>query len=322
MAQPTAEQAAALAVLLASYDRRRITLARRVTSSMLALWRYFLYTRGASATRGPLTVQDLERSLAAARADRKPTREQARTLYVEDAVQELAVDLADLSRTGQLQTFELAAQFEYDVLEALDAGPRQVRDTTDAGRKVADLSEVYLRPAVKYRYGRSQGLDDLDALELAEQRLMRLVEDDLMIAARDGQVRAVQAATGPIVGYRRVLRPELSEFGPCGLCVVAADRIYKREDLAPLHHRCKCAVMPVIGDVDPGLDLNNEDLDRIYGAAGSNRRNQLARIRVEVSQHGEIGPILHRAGTTFLTEEEADRRRRTPRRANTVNPAA
>lgn len=100
-----------------------------------------------------------------------------------------------------------------------------------------------------------------------------------------------------VIGWRRVIRPELSMHGTCGLCVVAATQWYTRGDLKAIHHLCKCVPLPVTKVSDPGLRWNAEDLrknlDEIYGAAGgSTSGKKLKRTRVAVREHGELGPIL------------------------------
>lgn len=96
--------------------------------------------------------------------------------------------------------------------------------------------------------------------------------------------------------YRRVIHPELSHTGTCGLCVVAADRTYHIKDLNPIHDHCHCTVMPIVNGNDPGLSLNRNDLDTIYSHAGGNKAWQLARVNVTVGEHGEIGPIFDKTG--------------------------
>ena len=99
-----------------------------------------------------------------------------------------------------------------------------------------------------------------------------------------------------VIGWRRVIRPELSRHGSCGLCVVAATQWYTRGDLQAIHHLCKCATLPVTKSADPGLRWNAEDLrrnlDEIYGAGGGTAGKKLKRIRVAVREHGELGPML------------------------------
>jgi hypothetical protein len=112
--------------------------------------------------------------------------------------------------------------------------------------------------------------------------------------------------------YRRVIRPELSNEGSCGLCVVAADRIYYKDDLFPLHARCNCGVLPVTDDNDPGLELNREDFARLYSAAGGTAGAKLKRVRIAVQEHGEIGAVLTRHGDSWRDAKDVQRDRRTP----------
>ncbi|UOR02070.1 hypothetical protein MUN77_01680 [Leucobacter allii] len=105
-----------------------------------------------------------------------------------------------------------------------------------------------------------------------------------------------------ILGWRRVIRPEMSKTGVCGLCVVAATRWYTRGDLKAIHHRCECITLPVTRSADPGLRWNAEDLkanlDYIYAGYdgkskyGATSGRRLKRIRVVVREHGELGPTL------------------------------
>ena len=114
---------------------------------------------------------------------------------------------------------------------------------------------------------------------------------DTALARREAAHGQMELST-EIIGYRRVIRPELSKSGTCGLCVAASDREYKRGDLLPLHDRCKCIVLPIIADIDPGVRLNQDDLDRLKADAGSNSAKDLKRTRYRVDEHGEIGPYL------------------------------
>ncbi|MBQ1014067.1 hypothetical protein KBX53_24595 [Micromonospora sp. M51] len=92
--------------------------------------------------------------------------------------------------------------------------------------------------------------------------------------------------------------------------MVAADRVYKREELKPIHDRCRCAVLPILRGADPGLMLNGEDLDRLYRAAGGTAGKKLTGLRVGIGEHGELGPILFPYGRGFRDAEEADADRR------------
>lgn len=162
------------------------------------------------------------------------------------------------------------------------------------------------RPAKEFRRLRVTGLAELEAQIAAELRAEQIATMDLALADREAARQRMQA-TG-VTHYRRVFHPELSKSGSCGLCVVAADRTYSRDTLMPLHNGCNCTVLPAYEGDDPGLRLNTADLTAIYDAAdGESIREKLQRVRVQVNDHGELGPILSYAGQDFRTDTKAQR---------------
>lgn len=175
-----------------------------------------------------------------------------------------------------------------------------------------DPGQAYNRIAEQMRYHViARGLTEQAAVEQALDRVETVAWTDVTLAVRE-QARHTLSSMS-IDGYRRILRPEFTETGPCGLCVVAATRIYHKEDLEPIHEQCVCEVLPIIDGQDPGLFLNQEDLDRIYRAAGGTggdviirgkrHSGRLKNIRVAFAEHGELGPVL----------VDADQRYRGPR---------
>lgn len=161
-------------------------------------------------------------------------------------------------------------------------------------RRLADPQSAYYRAFEQWRYARSVGMPEPEAKAAGLDRLERQVSNDLGMAMRQAAYD-VLSGTDEAIGYRRLVRPEMSKGGPCGLCVVAADRIYHKAELLPIHTHCACDVMPVTAEHDPGAELNTEDLTRLYDVAGSNRAADLAKVRVRVADHGELGPVLRRA---------------------------
>lgn len=137
-------------------------------------------------------------------------------------------------------------------------------------------------------------LDDI--LSRAIQRGMVAVDDNLSLAYRAQLEQAAKSDPSTVTGYRRVIRPELSAGGTCGLCVAVSTRLYFRGDLLPLHSRCKCTVIPVIGeaggDGDIGGAINDMDLAALYDQAGGNRAAELKRTRYKVIRHAELGSWL------------------------------
>lgn len=127
-----------------------------------------------------------------------------------------------------------------------------------------------------------------------EVRAERMVNDDIAMASRQANLDAMKSARGSgITGYRRVLHPELSEGGSCGLCIAASTRVYKIGELLPIHNLCKCGVAIIIGDDDPGSQINDEDLAVLYAEAGDTTDGRaLKDQRYEVFDHPELGPVL------------------------------
>lgn len=158
-------------------------------------------------------------------------------------------------------------------------------------RAGTDHVEVYERLGMQYRYAASQGAAPAEALATTLARGVAMGQMDNLLAFR-GQSRQFLRASGKIHGYRRVLRPELSRTGSCGLCAVASDNIYSVDDLMPIHEHCKCGVLPIAGGKDPGRTLNVAEYKGITDAAGGDTREALSRVKVAVHEHGELGPVL------------------------------
>lgn len=181
-------------------------------------------------------------------------------------------------------------------------------DYAEGSAKVstADMSTqgVFKRPAAVYRYAKSKGATDVQAQALAGQRIDDLVDDNLMLSQRLAQQQVLAAAAEPvnldgrpkaktkIIGYRRVIHPELSRGGTCGMCIAASDRIYHVAELLPIHSHCKCTIAAITDEYDPADDLNAVDLNQLYKDAGGTSVAHLKRTRYKVDQHGELGSVM------------------------------
>ncbi len=174
--------------------------------------------------------------------------------------------------------------------------------------------DTYRRVADGARFDQvANDMDEPTARQRAIVRIQAAAHTDMTLAVRAQYLKALdEGRTVRADGWRRILRPELSQSGPCGLCVVAADRVYSRGDLLPIHDRCVCEVLPILGDLDPGLVLNSDDLGRIYAEAGSTgggkrQGGALKNIRVALTEHGELGPVLTRADQHFRGMQQVAR---------------
>lgn len=155
----------------------------------------------------------------------------------------------------------------------------------------------YGRVADLYRYQRTLDVPEDRAVEMAAERASVAASTDVALAFR-AQARKVMLVRS-VDGWRRIVHPELSKGGTCGLCIAASDRVYHRGDLMALHARCECTILPVVNGIDPGRSLDGDALAKLYEAAGSTKAADLKRTRFTMHEHGELGPVLTNAEDHF-----------------------
>lgn len=235
--------------------------------------------------------------------------------YRDDLVNEVAVESAEISRGGQQAIAGIAEQYTAMVVAVMRDEQVSVTDTRlPPVRNGADLAGVYRRPVDQYRQKVALGADPGEAQRTAVFRRDGLVFSDLLLAEREAQ--QAQMAAQKVKKFRRIIRPELSQSGTCGLCIAASDQIYSTRNLLPIHApSCRCKVLPIIGDDDPGQSLNREDLDKLYAEAGSAKADDLRRTRYRVNQHGEFGPVLTKAGDKHRGPSDVKPLEQDPKRA-------
>jgi hypothetical protein len=159
-----------------------------------------------------------------------------------------------------------------------------------------------------------QPLELVDPIDAAVQRVAAVADMDVQLADSH-QSRASLSAQKTVTGWRRVIHPELTKGGTCGLCIAASDRIYHVSDLRPIHDHCACTTLPIVGSMDPGNSLNNLDLETLYQhAGGSTSGRALKNTRYSIDEHGELGPVL--TNGTFRTQAKV-RKATQPRPART-----
>src|ERR1043165_3110992 len=256
------------------------------------------------------TMQPLQKQMA-----RQTDVFTARVLTVMSGRNVRPVGVVDITRLRRRMPKKLVEQLADELVEPpwvelgdMTDGPGEHIDApyeplvADDDAEYINPGDVYGRAADGARYDQVvNGMEESQARQRAVVRIGAAAHTDVTLAVRAQYMKALdQGRTVRADGWRRILRPELSQSGPCGLCVVAADRIYSRGALPPTHDRCVCEVLPIIGDLAPGLLLNDDDLARLYQAAGSKGGGKreggaLKKIRVALTEHGELGPVLTRA---------------------------
>lgn len=219
--------------------------------------------------------------------------------YDAAVVAALAAEAAAASTAGQDALVGATEQFITSTVSTLTGATTAIPGVSlPPIRSGAPLTLVHSRTAERFKRAFAQGKSEDEAYLLALQRAGGLGRTDLTLRQRAAQIILLDELG--VTQYRRVVRPELSHTGSCGLCIVAADRIYKISDLMPIHPpSCKCITMPIIGELDPGQTMNAEDLGRFYDEAGSTKAEDLRKTRYQVNEHGEYGPVLTRQGDDF-----------------------
>lgn len=223
-----------------------------------------------------------------------------------DSAPLVAQSLASSVRTAQQATADLTWAY-------LDAALQEAGERPSPGRmrladrpRGVDPARVWDRPLKTYRLAIASGESAEYALAQAVERALSIADDDLTLAVR--QAAAQHSVKTPwVTGQRRVIHPELSEGGTCGLCIAASDRIYRPGKLLPIHNLCKCGVAEITKSADPGSGLNNLSLGDLYEAAGSTAAEALKGTRWKVTEHGELGPVLTPKRATPRTVADVER---------------
>lgn len=180
---------------------------------------------------------------------------------------------------------------------------------------------AYARAADAFRYQQSRldhiasdlnnGVDLLeppdlqDPIDAAVARILEVADLDAQLVQRDQSQSFYEKRSDTITGWRRIIHPELSKGGSCGLCVVISDRLYGPTEPLEVHAECKCTTLAVVRHIDPGLSLNAEDLKTLYADAGGTRADLLKRTRYRVDEHGELGRVLTDSSDNFRTARQA-----------------
>lgn len=218
--------------------------------------------------------------------------------YSPAEIRAMSGELAALSLDAQAAVASMMADYVAQTVSLLADRPVQPpRLPSPVIRNGVPLEVVHQRPMTSYRIDYADTKSIEAAIDAAIEREIQLLEADIMLAVREAE-RDAMVDLG-VTKYRRVLRPERSTSGSCLLCVAASLNVYKAKDLLPIHNGCKCIVMPIIDGQDPGDEINEEDRRLAYAESGTTDRDELRKLRVNVREHGELGPVLTDEGHHF-----------------------
>jgi len=268
--------------IVATYAAQQASITGELLRLLLALWVPFTWWGRPDMVNAAAAQSAVYVDIATKRARRLSRAHMLAQLRLVDAEPDRLPPIEDTYERGGTS-----------IVEVYKRPARQVEHLIREQQKTLDRAAAPTRPLIEL----PDRITD-EMMQTFEERLTSLVEDDVAATARD-EAQKVLRASAKVIGYRRVIHPEFSKTGTCGLCVVASSKFYTVGELMPLHDKCKCTISPITANQDLGLRLNRADLDRIYEAAGSNYAEDLKRIKVQVREHGELGPILTERGAKF-----------------------
>lgn len=211
--------------------------------------------------------------------DTAMARFSAAAAQVVEASKRQAVALAD----GYVRTYIALAESS-----GVPASTIDVAAIAAEARAGVSALDVYRRPVVTARAALANGRSFADALRLARVRATSAANTDVHLASRAGADASMRA--NGVEHYRRV--PDATA---CTFCLVASTQRYRTGQLMPLHAHCGCSVAPLVGTRDRVVD--QALLGRLKAA--SDRPDYWNDRKIAVHHHGELGPVLTRAGDHF-----------------------
>lgn len=165
----------------------------------------------------------------------------------------------------------------------------------DAAMRGVPAVDVYSRTGPTVWTELSNGASLSEAASAGLDRALSQASTDLQLA-KTHTSREVTANDDRITGYQR-----LPEGGnPCELCLIAAENVYRSDDLMPIHDNCSCDVVPVYAD---GRNVDASQLRESTGPLDPEQQ----RGEPVVREHGELGPILTVEGQTYFVPDSGIR---------------
>ncbi len=221
-------------------------------------------------------------------------------------IQLLVAEARAVVDIGKKQVSGLTVAYLDSLVQAAGLGrpPYAAIDLSDQSLRGVDPDELYRRSGITVWTALSKGKDIKEAARLGWLRLEETAETGMQLA-HTHTARAWMERSPHVVGYRRVVRGSST----CALCYLASTQRYHKAALEPIHTRCHCKVVPIIGTHDPGQLIDEERYTALHSALrdqypdaftskgweSSNKPNSHIRIH----EHGETGPTLTWAGHGF-----------------------
>lgn len=196
---------------------------------------------------------------------------------------------------AQQQMAALTAAFVSGRTGSVEASVDPAKVTGAAVRNGTQPADVYSRAFHQVWRDIGAGIDPQQAIESGEKRIEQAALTDLQLT-KTHTAQAVMAESG----VKRWIRvPEGAHT--CALCLIASTQTYSVEKLAPIHPGCDCQIAPAPEDFDGSQLLQDVHaaVEKAVGTSDPGGRRPDYRDLLIVHEHGELGPVLARAGQAF-----------------------
>lgn len=192
--------------------------------------------------------------------------------------------IGDAQRGAVRLTDAYMARAAKGKIYGLLAGPNG-QDLIGAGvRNGVSPEDVYRRPLVTVWTALSKGVQYDKAIASGLARATATAQTDVALSTRAAAVEYGNRDPN-IIGWSRV-----PDDGCCDLCELASEQRYGSSDLMPIHDRCGCTVEPETGSLGDTAPPSGE----------------LDGVAVAIQEHGELGPVLTKAGDNFTSEADLE----------------
>lgn len=229
--------------------------------------------------------------------------------YDDRAVAAFTGEVGPIVAAGRARTANLTEAYLRRVLAQLGVDAPRGRVEVPALPRGIPLEQEWARPAEHYRYQVSQGATPQDAHVAAARRAQALAETDLSLAMRDASTQTL-VAVDRITGWRRIIHPEQSRGGSCGLCVAAATRIYHKRELLPLHANCVPAGTYVAAEGVLGVSRRDYSGQLVVLFTASGQKLTITPNHPVLTDQGWVPAGLVHEGDHVLRSRLGDRERR------------
>jgi hypothetical protein len=189
-------------------------------------------------------------------------------------------------KAGQSRAVALTSAYLSKKLHVPPVGLNPASLIGAAARNGVDPQTVYNRAFIKVWSSLKNDGDYQQAILEGLNRVESSAEMDVALASRMATLAFGQQSSEEIVAWRRV-----ADASPCEFCSEIDGAVTGPDEPMPLHDHCGCTADPITRQTTASEDAPELNVGDVIGIT-------------EIQMHGELGPIIVRAGDFFTTEAD------------------